>query len=146
MDTWGASLTWGQACWRDLLGKLGAGGNYLWCFDIVIFMELGRAKRLGDREDFKVIIWGRASHKGSDQFLGGAGVNPLDTMSLSNYYYVCNTILIRKIQHNILHFVNIISHTNNIFIMPINKLTKSSKKLINLSQSATYHTKKIFQW
>ena len=33
-------------------------------------------------------------------------LTPLDTMGLTNYYYMFNNILTRKIQHNILDFVN----------------------------------------
>ena len=105
MKTWGVSLTWGQVYWRGLPGKLGVGGNYLWCLVIVIYMRLGRAKRLGDRGGFKVIIWGRARHKGGNQFLGGRGVDPCGHHG-SNHYHVFNTILTRKMQHNIFHFVN----------------------------------------
>lgn len=122
IETWGVSLTWRQPCWRSLLGKLGVGGNYLWCIVLVIFMEFARAKRLGGRRGFKNIIWGRVSYKGGDQFSWGE-LTPLHTMGPSNYYSVFN-----------------------IFIMAKNKLTKSSKNRINWSQSVTYHTKELFPW
>ena len=69
-------------------------------------MELGRAKRLGGRGGFKVIIWENASHKERRAKSLWWELIPLDTMGLSNYYYVFNTILTIKIQHNIFHFVN----------------------------------------
>ena len=59
-----------------------------------------------------------------------------------------HAILTRKIQHNILHFVN----STYIFIIAINKLTKSlevsklTKNLRKRSQSVTYNTKELFQW
>ena len=105
METWGVSLTWGQACWRGLPGMLGVGGNYLRCLVIVMIMRIGRPKRLGGRGGLKVVIWGRACHK-ERQFLWGGVDSPpsLGTIGLSNYYYFFNTILTRKIQHNIFHF------------------------------------------
>ena len=63
LETWGVSLTWRQSCWIGVPAKLEVGGNYLWCLIIVIFMGLGRAKRLGVRGGFKVITWGKTSHK-----------------------------------------------------------------------------------
>ena len=68
-------------------------------------MRLAGTKRLGGRGSFKVVIWGRASHKGGTDFYGEK-LTPLDTMALSNNYYAFNTILTRKIHHNILYFVN----------------------------------------
>ena len=119
MKTLGVSLTWGQVYWRGLPGKLGVGGNYLWCLVIVIYMGLGRAKRLGGRGGFKVIIWGRARHKGGDQFLGGGELTPVDTMGLITitcltpfWLEKCNIIF------------SILSIPHNIFTMAINKLTK----------------------
>ena len=86
---------------------LEVGGNYLWClFIVVIFMRLGGAKRLGGGGGFKVIIWRRASHKYGEWPIFMRELTTLDTMSLSNYYYVSNTILTRKVHHNILCFVN----------------------------------------
>ena len=136
METWGVSLTWGKSCWRVLPGKLMVGGNYLWCLVIVIFMVLGRAKKLGGRGGFKVMIWGRASHKGGTNFYGGE-LTPLDTT--------------RKIgKCNIIFCILSISH--HIFIMTINKLIKSlkvsnlTKNLRNWSQTVTSNTKNLFQW
>ena len=56
MEMWGVNQNWEQACQRGLPGKLGVGGNYLWCLVIVIFRGLGRAKRLGGGGGFKAII------------------------------------------------------------------------------------------
>ena len=87
-----------------------------------------RCGKLGDKGCFKVTIFGKASHKwggGGPIFigvLGGGGlVTPLDTMGLSNYYYV--------------------------FVMTINKLTISmkvsnlTKNLINWPQKLKSNTK-----
>ena len=74
---------------RGLPGKLEIGGNYLWCLFIVIFMDL---------ED-------QRGWEGEGNFYGGE-LTSLDTMGLTNYYYVFNTILNKKMQHNILHFFN----------------------------------------
>ena len=68
-------------------------------------MRLGGAKRLGGMGGFKVIRSGRTSHKGGTNFYGG-DLTLLDTMGLSNYFYVFDTILNRKIHHNIFYFVN----------------------------------------
>ena len=88
------------------LGRRGVGGNYLWCLVIVvIFMQLAGAKTLGGWGGFKIIIWGTASHQGENNFYGEE-LTPLDTMALSNNYYVFNTHLTRKIHRNILYFVN----------------------------------------
>ena len=43
--------------------------------------------------------------KGGTNFYGGE-LTSLNTTGLSNYYYFFNTILTRKIQHNILYFIN----------------------------------------
>ena len=89
-------------------GTLGVEGNYLWCLVIVvIFMWLRGAKRFRGGGGFKIIIWGTAGYKGRTNIYG-EGLITLDTIVLSNYYYVFNTILTRKIHHNILNFVNTI--------------------------------------
>ena len=98
------------------LGKLEVGQNYLWYLLIVKFILLAGAKSLGGGEGFKVIISGRKNHEGGTNFCGE--LIPLDTIGLSNYYYIFNTILTKKIQHNILY----LSLPQNIFVMTTNKL------------------------
>ena len=93
MEMWGVNQNWEQACQRGLPGKLGVGGNYLWCLVIVIFRGLGRAKRLGGGGGFKAIIWWRASHKeGGGEAISMGEADPLVTIGLSSYYYIFNTI------------------------------------------------------
>ena len=65
MEMWGVNQNWEQACQRGLPGKLGVGGNYLWCLVIVIFRGLGRAKRLGDGEQ-------AIKRGGGSNFYGGS--------------------------------------------------------------------------
>ena len=96
-------------------------GNFKNCSSVYRW----RCGKLGDKGCFKVIILGKASHKGGTYFsrgVGGGGlVTPLGTMGLSNYYYV--------------------------FVMAINKLTISmkvsnlTKNLINWSQKLKSNTK-----
>ena len=58
--------------WGGCLGRLGVGGNYLWCLVIVVtFMEHGGAKRLGGWGGFKVIIWGGQAITERTNFYGG---------------------------------------------------------------------------
>ena len=125
------------------LGRLGVGGNYLWCLVIiVIFVQLVRAKRLGGQGDFKVIIWGRASNKGGGQF-NGEELTPwlwVTTITFSTLFLLEKYIII----------FCILSIPHNIFITAINKLTKSlknsdlAKNLINWFQRVTSNAKKAF--
>ena len=96
LETWGVTLTRRQACWRNFPGRLGVGWNYLWCLVILIFMRLGRTKRLRGRGGLRV----------RPTFIRSGELTPLENMGLINYYYVFNTILTSKIQHNIFHFAS----------------------------------------
>ena len=63
-----------------------------------------RSKEVKRRELLKSSYGGGQAIKGGTNFYGWE-LTPLDTMGLSNYYYICNIILSRKIQHDILYFV-----------------------------------------
>ena len=66
-----------------------------------------RSKEVGSRGVLKSSDGGGQAKKAvRGNFCGG--LTTLDTMGLSNYCYVFNTILTRKIHHNILYFVNAI--------------------------------------
>ena len=105
---------------------LEAGGRrklYVALSQLIGFMAHGRAKTLGGRGSFKVIVWRRTSHKAGNQFLWGRGLTPSNTMDLNNYYYALTPFLIQK--YKIIFCIFSIPH--NIFIMTTNKLTKSLK-------------------
>ena len=84
------------------LGKLGVGGNYLWCLVTTVVIFMGRYFYRGDG--------------------GECWLTPLDTMGLSNYYYAFNTISTRKIQQILCIF-----SLPQAFVMAMNKLVRLMK-------------------